>query len=57
MKTLLAVAATAATLATTVAEAHSGHAQDAVHWHATDVWGFVMVGAAVALALWLRREK
>ena len=25
------------------------------HWHATDVWGFIAAGAALALAIWLSR--
>ena len=55
MKSLLAAAAT---MAATLAQAHAGHGQDATHWHATDAWGFVMIAAAVAAALfWMRRDK
>ena len=25
------------------------------HWHATDVWGFVAMAAALAVAAWLSR--
>ena len=28
--------------------------QDA-HWHATDAWGFVILGIAAATALWMSR--
>ena len=28
--------------------------QDA-HWHATDAWGFAILGIAVATALWMSR--
>lgn len=27
------------------------------HWHATDVWGFVAVAGALAVAIWLSRRK
>jgi hypothetical protein len=40
------------TLASTVF-AHDGHAQSGFHWHATDVWGFVVLAALVAAAVWL----
>jgi len=35
--------------------AHEGHGLFGSHWHATDVWGFIAVAAALALALWLSR--
>lgn len=55
MKSLFA---TAALSAAALAQAHSGHGMEsAVHWHATDAWGFVLLGAVVALALWIRRGK
>jgi hypothetical protein len=49
------LAATLATLAASV-HAHPGHgiATD-THWHASDVWGFVALGALVLLAIWLSR--
>jgi len=37
--------------------AHDGHGFLGAHWHATDVWGFVALGAAVAVALWLSRGR
>ena len=37
--------------------AHDGHGLgNGAHWHATDVWGFVVVGALSALAIWIARE-
>ena len=40
-----------------LALAHPGHGTDAAsHWHATDLWGFVVV-AAVGAALWFNRRK
>ena len=35
--------------------AHEGHGLSGGHWHATDVAGFVALGALVALAIWLSR--
>ena len=40
-----------------LAAAHDGHGLGTVHWHATDAWGFVAVGAIAALIFWLRRGK
>ena len=40
-----------------LALAHEGHGMGAHHWHATDVLGFVALGAVVAVALWLARRK
>ncbi|WP_280154662.1 hypothetical protein [Piscinibacter sp. XHJ-5] len=37
--------------------AHEGHGLTGAHWHATDLWGFVALGAVAALAVWLRRRK
>jgi len=47
----------ASTLASTGAAsvlAHDGHGLSGTHWHASDVWGFVVVGL-VALGIWLTR--
>ncbi len=33
--------------------AHGGHSQVGTHWHATDAWGFAVLG--VAVAVWLSR--
>lgn len=36
-----------------VAQAHEGHHQPgAAHWHATDVFGFVVLALAVGAAAW-----
>jgi hypothetical protein len=35
--------------------AHENHGMQGAHWHATDAWGFVALGAMVALAIWLSR--
>lgn len=45
-------------LAAGAAHAHAGHGivQEA-HWHASDAWGFVAVGALAALAIWLSGRK
>ena len=40
-----------------LALAHEGHGLGAVHWHATDIWGFVALGAIVAAAVWASRRK
>lgn len=52
---LLCAAAFAALPLTTLA--HDGHGADAVHWHATDTWGFVITLALVGAALWFGRRK
>lgn len=50
------VTAAAALLAGTMgALAHDGHAMAGSHWHASDAWGFVVIAAAIALAVWLGR--
>jgi hypothetical protein len=35
--------------------AHEGHGFSGTHWHASDVWGFVVLGGALAVAIWLSR--
>ena len=38
--------------------AHDGHGLGGgTHWHATDVWGFVVVGALSAMAVWFARKE
>lgn len=41
--------------ASSLAFAHDDHGLQGSHWHATDVWGFVALGGAIAVALWLSR--
>ena len=36
--------------------AHDGHGLGGTHWHATDVWGFVVVGCLSAAAIWFARK-
>lgn len=49
-------AAAILTFASTAALAHPGHGLEAEsHWHASDAWGFLLVGALIALAIWLSR--
>ena len=54
MKTALAACALLAR--PLIAAAHDGHGPTGGHWHATDVWGFVAIGAA-AVAFWFSRRK
>lgn len=36
--------------------AHPGHGMAAdSHWHASDLWGFLLLGAAVLAAIWFSR--
>ena len=40
------------------ATAHEGHGLPGTsHWHATDTWGFALVAALAALAIWSSRDK
>ena len=41
--------------ASSLAFAHDDHGLQGSHWHATDVLGFVALGAAIAVAFWLSR--
>lgn len=34
---------------------HDAHGMTGSHWHATDVWGFVALGLALGIAVWLSR--
>jgi hypothetical protein len=36
--------------------AHGGHGLKGTHWHATDTFGLLLVGALAALAIWLSRK-
>jgi hypothetical protein len=55
MRNLLVTAAL--TTAASFVAAHDGHGMGGAHWHAADAWGFVLLGAVVAMLLWLRRGK
>ena len=37
------------------AAAHEGHGLAASHWHASDVFGLLLVGGMATLAIWLSR--
>jgi hypothetical protein len=56
MKTLFTtkkIAASALLIWAGAAFSHENHGMSGAHWHATDVWGFVALGGAVALGIWL----
>ena len=36
--------------------AHDGHGLISAHWHATDAWGFVVVGGLSVAAIWFARK-
>jgi hypothetical protein len=42
------------TLATSIF-AHDGHRLSGSHWHASDAFGFIILAAAILLALWSGR--
>lgn len=45
-------------LAAGAAHAHPGHGiLHDVHWHASDAWGFVVVGVLAAAAIWYFGRK
>ena len=50
------IAPAALWLCTSATSAHDGHRQQGSHWHATDLWGFVAMGAALAVAVWHARQ-
>jgi hypothetical protein len=55
MKKIKLPSAMAFLSASSLALAHDDHGLQGSHWHVTDVWGFVALGAAIAVALWLSR--
>lgn len=44
-------------LAGAAAAAHEGHGLPGGHAHATDAWGFALLGAIIAAAVWFGRRK
>jgi hypothetical protein len=50
------LASLAALAAPGLALAHDGHGLAGTHWHASDVWGFVLIAALVGLAWWSSRK-
>jgi hypothetical protein len=55
IRTTLCAASLAALPLTALA--HDGHGATAMHWHATDTWGFIVTIALVGAALWFARRK
>lgn len=39
------------------AGAHDGHGLAGAHWHASDAFGYAVLGLAVVLAVWAARRK
>ena len=37
--------------------AHDGHGLPGAHWHATDLWGFVALLAAIGALAWWSRKR
>ena len=56
LNALKTIASLAISMGASAIFAHDGHGMEGVHWHATDVWGFVAVGGMIALAIWLSRR-
>lgn len=56
-KTHNSIAALALSMGSTASFAHEGHGLFGSHWHATDVWGFVILAGIVGAALWFGRGK
>ncbi len=44
-------------LTATASLAHEGHGLSGSHWHASDAFGYVVLGIAVVLAVWAARRK
>jgi hypothetical protein len=55
MRTSKMIAAGALLVRAGAGFAHEGHGLAGSHWHATDTFGLLLVGALAALALWLSR--
>ena len=55
-KMLFTLSCAALCLPASVAWAHDGHAMPTSHWHATDVWGFLGLGALALLAFLFGRK-
>jgi hypothetical protein len=37
--------------------AHPGHGLTAPHWHASDLWGYVLLAGVAAASAWFARRK
>ena len=54
---IVLIAVYAASTGASTVFSHDGHGLGGgSHWHATDIWGFVVVGALSALAVWIARK-
>jgi len=53
---LFTLSCAALCLPASVAWAHDGHGMATSHWHATDVWGFLGLGALALLAFLFGRK-
>ena len=51
------IAAVGTIASTGAAMAHGGHGLEQPHWHATDVYGFVVVVVLAAAAVWFSRSE
>jgi hypothetical protein len=51
------IAACAASTLPAAVFAHEGHGMLSSHWHATDVFGFVVLACALGLTWWFFRNR
>lgn len=49
------IAITSIITPTTLIFAHDGHGFEGSHWHASDVFGFGLLAAAIGISLWFGR--
>lgn len=49
------IAITSIITQTTLIFAHDGHGFEGSHWHASDVFGFGLLAAAIGISLWFGR--
>jgi hypothetical protein len=56
MKTIKYIAYYSAMTGANASFAHEGHGAFALHWHMTDVAGWITLAAFVGLAIWLSRS-
>jgi len=57
LNAIILIATYAMSMRASIAFAHDGHGLAGTHWHATDVWGFVVVGGLAAVAIWVSRKN
>ncbi len=56
MNKLLSRPIALAALLPPLARAHEGHGLHGMHWHATDVLGYLLVAVIAAIAIWNLRK-